>query len=179
MNFIKYRQEVELLYHEYLKLWQELGGEFPIKLPGIWRSEYESFELIVDLTATEEVILSGIEGLKDKIFQARDAKLKRLEKAYPDKAVVNKPPSRSDGKRASYLKTIEIAEKALEVYLQRNDSNHSIASAVFAFKNTASENDCKNAERKVRSYLAHAKTLIRAAGNGTFDSAITSPLPKK
>ena len=177
----KYQQEVDRLYHEYLKLWQESGGEIPAKLPGIWRSQYEPFELIVNLTDTEENVVCKIDKFKKEILLARDERLNCLENAYSRKVVVNDPPIRSDGKKTSYKKTIEKAEIALDAYRQKqkNARNFEIACDVFGINGTVTDEEQKSAERKVSQYLSHAEMLIVAAGNSTFLDSLSTPLLKK
>lgn len=179
MNFTEYRQEAERLYHEYLKLHQASGGKLPDKLPAMYRPEYKHYDLYIDLTKPEKEILTKIDEFKKNILDERKKQLKLLSQSYPDKAVINKPPTRSDNKATSYQRTIEKAEKALAVYEQRKSSNISIASCIFGFTNTASDSESKSAERKVRQYQAYAKILIKAAGDGSFYEKITMPLPKK
>jgi len=178
-EYKNYMDEVDRLYHEYLKLWQECGGKLPDKLPGIHRSHYESFELVVDLTTSEESIVNEIDVFKKKILEARKSRLQLLERTYPKRAVVNGQPRRIDGKIVSLKKPIEIANKALTAYRQRDERHYLIACKIFNIEGSVSEKNERNFERRVRQYLAHAETLIIAAGNSTFIDALTTPLLKK
>ena len=177
MNHTEYKLKVEHLYDKYLELHRISGGNIPKRSLGMHRAEYE--ELYVDLTCSKKELINKIDKFKEYVLKKREEQLDLLKQAYPGRAVIDMSPSRSDGKAISYEETIEKTEKALAVYLQREDSNISIAASVFGFKNTDSEQQSKSAEKKVQQYIAHAEMLVQATGDGTFFEKLTTPLPKK
>lgn len=177
MDFDAYRREVERLYHDYLKLWQEMGEQLPPFLPGRWRPHYERFELILDITSSEETLVSDIAELKDQVLARRAEFLSQLNASFR-LAVITAPPVRKDDKKKEFKGIIERAQLALDIYRKSlNETQLSVARDFFKF-DTREDTASKNAERKVRQYISHAKTLLTAAGNGTFFEALVTPLPK-
>jgi hypothetical protein len=183
MTFEEYKQEVDRLYHEYLKLSQNADGVISLptaayRLPGAWRPQYESFEFLVNLLDSPADIVSQIEEFKQDVLNKRMERIKALEAAFPRKAVIANPPTRADGHSKDYAQVINQAEQALEVYLHKG-TRRETAAYVFGFSESDPNQDQKNAERQVRQYHDYAKMLKEAATTGTFFDALEKPLPKK
>lgn len=181
MDFCEYRREADRLYREYLELWRVQGGHLPPRFNGIWRPQHERFELIIDLTAPTEEILSELEGFKKNILEKREERLTALQTSYPQKAVISDPPTRSDKRKKSPETVIKSAERALTAYKLKANSQTDlvIAIEVFEFKETQSKSKADTAEKNVRNHRRYAENLIKAAGNGQFYLALQGPLPKE
>lgn len=174
MNFDTYRRKALQLHHLYLELLSESGGDYPSHLPGTLRPTYEKYELLFDLTTSEEVILGEIEELKKDVLKKRAEKIKDFEAFYSGETFVTDEPRKANGDKKSPYSDIEKAELALVVYRRKDEKRLEVAQAVFGHTD-----DSKSAKRQVRQYLAHAETLLVAAGNGTFFEKLSAPLPKK
>ncbi len=180
MDYAVFRKEATDLFHQYLHLWLESGGDLPDQLPGYNRPHYVKFELIVNLDDFEEQVLADIDELKSRIMKSWEQYSENLIKA-PDRVTINSSPRDKKGRKRELSEILDQARKALQVYLLKDKKRVETAENVLGYSDVSEplSDERKNAERNVRKYLAHAEALIQAAGNGTFFEAIQIPLPKK
>jgi hypothetical protein len=193
MKFEEYRREMEALFIEYVKSWQESGGTLPkgLRLPAIYRPYYKKFEFNltvgpVDLTGTPDSIITEIDAEIDRfrtqvfetVRETRTAYLQSMAANFPRKTAITDKPRTANRKSRNFEQVIENARKALEAWRQKQDTRLSIASDVLGFKNTESEKSSKSAEREARRYIEFADRLMRAVVAGNFFEALEKPLPR-